>query len=73
MDFLLDERLFAEETGEPFENRRGHVGMRRRVWTSLNEQVTVFLEEILIYRATAVIEEGLLVGPGGVVDQHIAL
>src|SRR5215213_2189229 len=60
---LFGERLFAEETGEAFKDGRGHVGMRRRAGAGLNEQVTVFLQKVLIHRSTAVSKKCLLAGP----------
>ena len=70
---LLDERLFPEETREAFQDRGGHVGMRGGTGAGLDEEVSVLLEEVLIDGATAVIEEGLLVGPGCVVDERVDL
>src|SRR5258706_6476097 len=67
------EGLVAEEACEALQHRRGHVGMRRRSRPGLYEEVAVLLEEILIRRTAAVIEEGLLVGPGRVVDQRVDL
>src|ERR1700752_796157 len=69
----FDERFLAEEAGEAFEDRGGHVRVCGGAGAGLEEEVAVLLKKVLIDGAAAVGEEFLLVGPGGVIDKRVDL